>query len=519
MYWADKIAGQIIDSKKHKPYWVDDMKTPSGYAHVGSLRGPIIHSLIFRALKDAGVEAKYTFVINDFDPADELPPEFKEELKAYLGFPLRKVPSPVKGFDSLGTLLADDLIQTFRSMGVEAEILSSWEMYQAGKFDGVIREALDSADKIQDIYQKVSGSAKKEKGWLPLQVICENCGRVGTTRVYEWDGKEVTYKCEPNLVTWAKGCGHEGKISPFGGKGKLPWKVDWAAHWKVIGVTVEAAGKDHASAGGSYDIALTLCDEVFNFPRPFNFGYEFFLIGGKKMSSSKGLGQKAHDIIKILPPEIARFLFARTDFRQAIDFEPMGTMVIPDLFDEYDKAWQAYVVGDNPDLARTFELAQITKVPAKEKIFLPRFRDVVNYIQFPDVDLEKKFAEVKGEKLTAGELAILKEREKYAKIWLEEYAPEEAKFRVASSERAAKTRGKLPAEFYQELIGKVEGTASPEELEKEIYALIKQSGSPAKAVFGEIYTLLINKAYGPKLAWLIWENKDKSLKLLKEAAK
>jgi len=157
--------------------------------------------------------------------------------------------------------------------------------------------------------------------------------------------------------------------------------------------------------------------------------------------------------------------------------------------------------------------------PAKEKIFLPRFRDVVNYIQFPDVDLEKKFAEVKGEKLTAGELAILKEREKYAKIWLEEYAPEEAKFRVASSERAAKTRGKLPAEFYQELIGKVEGTASPEELEKEIYALIKQSGSPAKAVFGEIYTLLINKAYGPKLAWLIWENKDKSLKLLKEAAK
>src|SRR3989304_6612914 len=164
MYWADKIAKNIIDSGKYKPYWVDDMKTPSGYSHIGSLRGPIIHSLIYRALKDAGVKSTFPCVINDHDPADELPPEFKEKLKEYLGFPLRKVPSPVKGFDSLGSLLADDLIQTFRSMGVEAEILSSWEMYQAGKFDGVIRGALASADKIQDIFQKISASRKKEKG-------------------------------------------------------------------------------------------------------------------------------------------------------------------------------------------------------------------------------------------------------------------------------------------------------------------------------------------------------------------
>jgi len=86
---------------------------------------------------------------------------------------------------------------------------------------------LDNAEKIQDIYQKVSGSQKKEAGWLPFQVICEKCQKLGTTKVFAWDGKEVSYKCEPNLVKWAVGCGHEGKISPFGGNGKLPWKVDW----------------------------------------------------------------------------------------------------------------------------------------------------------------------------------------------------------------------------------------------------------------------------------------------------
>ena len=50
MYWADKIASEIIKSGKHKPFWVDDMKTPSGRMHVGSLRGVIIHDLIYKAL-------------------------------------------------------------------------------------------------------------------------------------------------------------------------------------------------------------------------------------------------------------------------------------------------------------------------------------------------------------------------------------------------------------------------------------------------------------------------------------
>jgi len=30
-----------------------------------------------------------------------------------------------------------------------------------------------------------------------------------------------------------------------------------------FGVTIEGAGKDHASAGGSYDIAMELAEKVF----------------------------------------------------------------------------------------------------------------------------------------------------------------------------------------------------------------------------------------------------------------
>jgi len=527
MYWADKIAKQIIESGKYKsnlslrgkPYWVDDMKTPSGFAHVGSLRGPIIHSLIFRALKDAGVKAKFTFVINDFDPADELPPEFKKELKEYLGFPLRKVPSPEKVFDSLGGLLAGDFVKTFQSLGVEAEILSSWDMYHEGKFDVVIKEALDNAVRIQDIYKKVSGSQKKEKGWFPFEAICEKCGKIGTTHTFAWNGKEVSYKCEPEMVVWARGCGYEGRTSPFGGTGKLPWKVDWAAHWKVMGVTVEGAGKDHASAGGSYDIAMALCKEVFHYPQPYKLPYEFFLIGGKKMSSSKGLGLKAHDIIKILPPEIARFLFARTDYREAIDFEPVGTAVIPDLFDEFDKARQAYIKGSEEELARAFVLAQIKDLPPKKEVFLPRFREVAQTIQMPNVDINEYFKNKKCQDLTNEENEILAERIKYAKIWVEEFAPDDAKFQIASSVRSAKTRRILPASFYQKLSVLIESVSSPEELEKKLYQLIKEQNLSPKTAFGGIYSIMIGKNYGPKAAWFIWENKEKAIKLFRGMAK
>lgn len=528
MYWADQIAKEIIDSKKYKsslplrgkPYWVDDMKTPSGFAHIGSLRGPIIHSLLFRALKDARVKVKFTFVINDFDSADEMPPEFKDELSDYLGFPLRKVPSPKKGFDSLGSFMADDFKKVLRDLGVEAGFLSSWDMYHEGKFDGVIKEALDSSSKIQDIYQKISGSKKREKGWLPFQVICPKCGRLGTNRVYAWDGKEVSYKCEPSLVSWAKGCGHEGKISPYGGTGKLPWKVDWAAHWKVIGITIEGAGKDHASAGGSYDISMALCEEVFDYPHPYKLPYEFFLIGGKKMSSSKGLGLKAHDATKILPAEIVRFLFTRTDYSQAIEFNPMGTMAIPDLFDEYDRCWGAYVTGSDENLARAFELSQIKNKPSKEKIYLPRFRDVANFIQLPNINLKKKFEEEKGKILSAYEFGILKEREEYAKVWIEKYSPSEYKVQMIEEISEGLKFSKDEKEYLKGVRDLIVKEDNPEKLQLALYNLAKKLNVPTKDAFAAVYQIFIGKKYGPKAAWfLLSYPKEKVIERLEEVSK
>ncbi len=524
MHWADKIAQEIIASGKYRPYWVDDMKTLSGYAHVGSIRGPLIHDLIFKVLKTEGRETTYTFVFNDFDAIDSLSSELKKNFSKYMGVPLRIAPSPIEGFSSFAECFNHNFMKAFEVLGIKPKFLSSWDMYHQGKFDEVIKIALDNSEVIQDIYKKVSGSQKKEMGWLPFQVVCEKCGKLSTTRVFAWDGKEVSYKCEPNMVTWAQGCGHEGKISPFGGTGKLPWKVDWPAHWKVLGVTIEGAGKDLASKGGAYDIAFEISEKVFKHSKPYRLPYEHFLIGGRKMSSSKGIGLKANEWVQIVPPELSRFLFVKTNFREAIEFNPFGTMAIPDLFDEYDRCWEAYDKGGDEKLARTYELSQINKVPEKEKgFFAPRFRDIANYLSqgFSLDEMVGKLNEIKKGKIDDSEMGIIEERVKYAKIWLEKYAPDE--FRFEMTEKVPEEAKKLTEDQKKYLKGVIklfneEETA--ESLQISLYELSKQLDIPTKDAFAAIYTIFIGKTHGPRAGMLLSKfGKEKVIERILEVAK
>ncbi len=498
MHWADRIAKEIVKSGKYKPYWVDDMKTPSGYAHIGSMLGPVMHSAIYRALKDLGKDVKLTYVFNDFDVADEFPAILKDVLDGHQGKALKMIPSPSPNFDNLADFLADDLKKSIEYLGFEAEYISSWELYKAGKFDEVIKIALDNSEKIQDIYKKISGSQKKESGWLPFQVICEKCQKVGTTLVYAWDGEKVSYRCESKLVTWAEGCGHEGKVSPFGGTGKLPWKVDWAAHWAVIGVTIEGAGKDHASKGGSYDIAMTICKNIFKYEKPYKFFNEFLLIGGRKMSSSKGIGLKAHDLVKILPAEIARFLFINKDINKQSNFDPYGTMSIPDLFDEYDKCWEAYTKSGDEALSRTFVLSQINSIPEKVEVQTPRFRDVANYVSQGFSDKEV------SEKVSSNNKKLFEERLKYAKIWLSDFAPDEYRFELTKTiPKDALKLSDLQKEYLKNICDIFHDNETAESLQISLYELTKRMKIPTKDGFAAIYISLIGKTHGPRAGALL----------------
>ncbi|HAF63310.1 TPA: lysine--tRNA ligase [Candidatus Beckwithbacteria bacterium] len=520
MFWADKLASDIVKSGKHKPLWVDDMKTPSGRVHVGALRGVVVHGLVYQALIKEGQKATYSYVINDMDPMDGFPNYLPIKFKKHMGEPLFKIPSPEKGYQSMGQAYGQQFIDTFNRLGFKPKIIWSSQWYKQGKFDAVIRQVLDRVDLVRKLYHDISGY-DKPKSWYPYQVICPQCGKVGTTIATSWDGKKVGYECKKDLVVWAEGCGHKGEVEPKGLAGKLMWKVDWAAHWKVIGVTVEGAGKDHMSQGGSYDLSSAICEKVLDYPKPFAFLYEWFLAkGGSKMSSSRGIGVSASQMAETLPPEILRFLLVKTPRRKAIIFDPNNNETVLNLFDAYDQAAEAYFNKSDPLLARVFELSQPSgKTP--KKIFLPRFRDVVKLLQDPKVDEKEKFAEIKGGKLTPAEERELERRVKYAKIWLSEYAPEEQVFQMTKI--LPETTATLSAEqkTYLQTIVKVldKDWQDADQLQQELYQTAKKMKLVAGDAFGAIYISLLNKSHGPKAAWLILdEGKDKVANRLKQAA-
>jgi len=509
MFWADKVASEIISSGKYKPYWVDDMKTPSGRVHVGALRGVVVHDLVYKALKNKGVKAKFTYVFEDHDPMDDIPSYLsREKYEKYLGMPLFKIPSPGPGFENYARFYASEFEKVFRTIGCEPEIIWTKDLYTSGRMNDPIKEVLDQASEVRKIYEELY-DRKLSNNWYPFQVYCENCGKVSTTSVTNWDGKEVTYECALDKVKYTKGCGTKGKISPFSSKdniaGKLSWKVEWPVKWRVIGITVEGAGKDHMSSGGSHDLAKLVCERVINYPVPYPIAYEWILVGGRKMSSSRGVGVSAKEMLEILPPELIRFLIVRIKVNTQINFDPSAQDTISNLFDDYQRAASAYFNKTDQDLARILEMSQIGKVDKPPKV---RFSVLAQWVQMPNME-----DEIKKEGLERWA--------KYARVWVERFAPEDQKFTVQRElPEEAKTLTEKQKNFLMKASRFVVSVKDPTELQTKIYDLGKELNLSSNETFEAFYKSLIGKDHGPKLAWLLLSlDKKFVIKRLEEASK
>lgn len=500
MYWADEAAEAVLARSKPQ-YRVHDYKTPSGRIHVGALRGVIIHNIVTRALQAKGARASYAYGFDDYDPMDGFPVYLPESFRQYMGKPLSEIPSPEPGYDSFGQFFAQEFIQVFEHLGITPEIVWSSQLYKTGHFNEAIRIALDKADVIRRIYKEVT-SADRPDDWHALFVVCPNCGKVGTTRVYAWDGQEVSFRCEPKMVTWAVGCGHEGRISPFDGNAKLPWKVEWAAKWFTFENDFETAGKDHITKGGSFDVASAILKDVYGKEPPIGrqYPYEFLLVGGKKMSSSKALGLSARDFAKMLPAHLINFIIARNKPNRQINFESTGDSV-PLLYDEYDRGLVAYRTDPESDLAKVIEY---TKTDSQ---FIPeytmRFSKVAFLSQMPNVDIWELARTEKGSALTPEDKAELTDRLSYAKHWLVDYAPTEFRFVLQEHLPAIELGGQQ-----KELLRRIHRVISEAKLDgaalhEKIHGLKMELGLTPKETFEPIYQIFLGKSSGPQAGWFL----------------
>ena len=291
----------------------------------------------------------------------------------------------------------------------------------------------------------------------------------------------------------------------------------WAARWFTWGTDIEGEGKDHFAAGGSRDVANRIYREVFKKEPPYDIHYEFLLVGGKKMASSKGLGVTANNIYVFLPANILRFLFTRTRAKRAFEFKPEGD-TIPLLYDEYDRASNAFFDEADSDLKRSFYYTEIDPEKDQPK-YLLRFSKIAYMLQMPRVDIFEYAKEEKKSDLTKIEKQVIENRIEIAKKWLEKFAPENYKFTILDT--IPKVDLDDPQKkFLAKILEILESKESwaGEDLHKEIHNIKKEMEIEPRQAFSAIYQILIGKDSGPQAGWLLASLERKFvIKRLKEA--
>lgn len=546
-FWADRIAYEVIQRVekndflkkivKKYGYTIYDEKTPSGKIHIGSGKGWIIHDSIAKSLRDNGVKAQFILSSDDMDPLDKPSKELsKKDNEKYLGVPFRYIPSPVKGYKSFGDYYFSQCTELFKEFGIDAKLESTGERYEDGSFNKTIKIALDNADKIQKIYGYFYGEDNSFANKLPFNVRCPKCGKIATTLAIKWDKEkeEVYFECVDKVVEWAKGCEYKGWISPYNGNGKFPWKVEWAAKWPTKSVIVETAGKDHFTKNGSREVACRISVDVFNYPPPYPSdgyktgpGYEFFTVGGKKMSTSKGQGVGFAESINYAPAQMLRFLLVRTRPNTVIDFDPyrLNDMVL--LYDRYDEAEKVYFgkldlkEKENAKQKRIYEISHVGKIPSRipPQISLLHAAMLVQALDDKKLILNslKKTKHIPSD-VTKEEIKYVENRVEFARKWVKEFAPEEVKFKLHE---------KVPKDILKKLSKKEKDSLillkdklekkrfSENELFNEFYEICKKVEINNIEFFRGAYLALIGKEKGPRLAGFILAiGKEKVIKLL-----
>ena len=496
MFWLDKIANEL-----GKNEIINDSKTPSGKVHVGSLRGLVLHYMIWKVLSEQNKEPIFYYGSDDYDPLDELPKEWdkESETEKWMGKPLSEVRFP-NSEKSFGEHYMDEFVEVFQKLGIRPKLYRTSQLYKKGAFNEAIETLLHQAEKLRWIYFSVSHS-KKPDNWHPFQVLCENCGKIGTTLVHSFQGGKVEYHCQKSLVNWAIGCNYRGRVSPFDGGGKLPWKLEWPAKWNILGVSVEGAGKDHCSKGGSWDVSSEIFRQIFSSKPPYSIPYEFFHVGKKKMSSSKGIGVSTQEIASLMPPELLRFLMIRYLPTSIIDFDPTGD-TCPRLFDEYDRCAEMYFRGSEDTenfQARAFELAQLNQSEAYHSF---RFSTLAFLIQIPG--FEKNLEKLKGNPLNEADKQELENRVPYVKKWIDHFASESYRFTILETLPNDLKFQDSEKSFLQSLASFFESfpknsSPSPEEIHSTIYEKSTAVGIKTPSAFRLLYKIFLGKTQGPKL--------------------
>jgi len=488
--------------------------TPSGVVHIGNFREVITVDLVARALRDRGVDVRFIYSWDDFDVFRKVPADAPQQdlLTENLGRSISDVPDPWGEHESYASHHIANFERCLPPLGIVPEFIRQHVRYRGGAYAEGIRTALQNAETIRRIFndaRKATGARTMvEDTWLPLSGFCQSCGRDELSFV--WDGDwSVAVTCQT--------CGHEAvEDLRAGGNLKLPWRVDWPMRWSVESVAFEPGGKDHSSAGGSYDTAKDIVRELYGWTAPQYIGYDFVSIKGQggKISSSRGGVVTVSDCLEIYEPELLRWMFA--SYRPNTEFAISFDLDVIKIYEDYDRSVRLAHEADDgsskdkkrQQARRTLELSSVEPrriTPGTEPPTLVPFRHVSTILQTFDGDIEGTLRFFAAQGLSgADDQTRLAVRCACVWRWIETYAPEDFRYRIRQTPVVREIVGP-PREALRRLVEVLEQhpNASEQELGQHLKTLAQDSGLELKDFYPLVYDLLLDRDQGPKLTSLL----------------
>lgn len=494
MQWLNKIASEVTARHPEGEILIESGGSPSGTYHLGHMRELVTCDAILLELRRRGRQARHIYFVDDLDIFRKVPVNVPAEWEQYLGMPLCDVPSPDgEEGKSYADYFLQGLIDSCKALNVEVEFVRSHPKYRSGWFVPSIELCLQHIPKIKQALETIS-NRKLEDDWTPIQVIEK--GRL-KKRAF------VSINTDTKTIQYLDADGAEQTARYDKGEVKLDWRLDWPARWWQLKVQVEPFGREHASAGGSYDTGVQVMQDVFEAEPPLPVPYNPINMVGdtKKMSASKGTAISAMEAVQIMPAEVVRYFILRAALDKVLSFDPEeGVVKLIDEFAELtakaersdfeERLLYVSTRGDQPIVSR---------VP---------FSHLVASYQATLKDADKTLEFIKRTEhgqVADKEAEIIKKELQFIDRWLEKRAPEDVKFSLAEQINLGDFTDTEKA-FLQALGEKVASAPADADgmwFHERIYELKDSSGLQPKELFSALYRALIGKTSGPRAGWFL----------------
>jgi len=501
--WYDKTASQIIEREKKLGRNLDLVRTEmglgaSGIPHVGNISDAVRSHAVTVALQAQNYRSELIAFSDDKDGLRKVPAGLPKSLNKSLGFPVTSIPDPYKCHSSFGEHSSSLLLEALDKCGVKYTFMSATEVYKRGLLNNAIKTILSNAKRVGEIIKEEVGQEKFEEA-LPYFAICGNCGRIYTTKAYEFLPKEdkVVYSCDGMEIKgqWFKGCRHKGEADYTKGEGKLVWKVEFAARWKALDIRFEAYGKDIAD---SVRVNDRICQEILNYPPPYHARYELFLAkGGKKFSKSAGMVftpqvwfryGSAQSLVLLM---LKRFVGARA----------ISVFDIPAYMNEFDELEEIYFgkkqIADKREftkLAGLYKYCWWLKLPKQASVHVP-YNMLVYLAKVAPKGAEteyitEKLREYGYLKEKEAPTPNLKERIQYALNWTHDFKEiKETTVTLSSEEKKA----------IKELRQILQTETDADQIQGSVFNIARKHNIQPSQFFKALYIILLGTPMGPRL--------------------